>query len=74
MIDLERHGAVFVLKMKAGENRFHPPFIEALGEALDEVETSEGPAALVTTGEGKFYSEGDRWPEAGTDSFRAAGA
>ena len=58
MIDLERHGAVFVLKMKAGENRFHPPFIEALGEALDEVETSEGPAALVTTGEGKFYSNG----------------
>jgi len=58
MIDLERHGAVFVLRMKAGENRFHPPFIEALGEALDEVETSEGPAALVTTGEGKFYSNG----------------
>lgn len=58
MIDLERHGAVFVLQMKAGENRFHPPFIEALAEALDEVEASEGPAALVTTGEGKFYSNG----------------
>lgn len=58
MIDLERQGAVFVLRMKAGENRFHPPFLGALGEALDEVEASEGPAALVTTGEGKFFSNG----------------
>ena len=58
MIDLERHDAVFLLRMKAGENRIHPPFLEALGEALDEVEASQGPAALVTTGEGKFYSNG----------------
>jgi enoyl-CoA hydratase/carnithine racemase len=58
MIELERDAAVFVLTMKAGENRFHPVFLEALGEALDEVEASEGPAALVTTGEGKFYSNG----------------
>jgi enoyl-CoA hydratase/carnithine racemase len=58
MIDLERHGAVFVLRMKAGENRFNPTSIEALGDALDEVEASDGPAALVTTGEGKFYSNG----------------
>jgi enoyl-CoA hydratase/carnithine racemase len=58
MIDLEREGAVFVLRMRAGENRIHPPFLEAFGEALDEVEASSGPAALVTTGEGKFYSNG----------------
>ena len=58
MIDLERVGAVFVLRMKAGENRFNPPFLVALGEALDEVEASAGPAALVVTGEGKFFSNG----------------
>ena len=58
MIDLERVGAVFVLRMKAGENRFTPPFLAALGEALDEVEASAGPAALVLTGEGKFFSNG----------------
>jgi enoyl-CoA hydratase/carnithine racemase len=44
--------------MRAGENRVNPPFLEALGEALDEVEAAAGPAALVTTGEGKFYSNG----------------
>ncbi len=58
MIDLERAGTVFVLRMKAGENRFNPPFLVALGEVLDEVEASAGPAALVTTGEGKFFSNG----------------
>ncbi len=58
MIDLERRDDVFLLRMQAGENRFNPAFLSALDEALDEVEASEGAAALVTTGEGKFYSNG----------------
>jgi len=58
MIDLDRHGDVFVLHMRAGENRMSPPFLRAFGAALDAVEKAEGPAALVTTGEGKFYSNG----------------
>lgn len=58
MIDLRREGEVFVLRMHAGENRFHPDFVKAFGAALDEVEGSEGPKALVTTGSGKFYSNG----------------
>ena len=58
MIDLERDGDVFVLRMREGENRFNRRFLDALFAALDEVEKSEGPAALVTTGEGKFYSNG----------------
>jgi enoyl-CoA hydratase/carnithine racemase len=58
MIDLERDGDVFVLRMRAGENRFDRGFVDDLLAALDEVEKSEGPAALVTTGEGKFYSNG----------------
>ena len=34
-------------------------FVDAMNEALDTVEGSSGPAALVTTGgEDKFYSNG----------------
>lgn len=58
MIDLERDGAVFVLRMRGGENRFNRAFLEEMNRALDEVEASTGAAALVTTGEGKFYSNG----------------
>jgi enoyl-CoA hydratase/carnithine racemase len=58
VIDLRRDGEVFVLRFDAGENRIHPEFLAALNGALDEVEASQGPAALVTTGAGKFYSNG----------------
>src|SRR5262245_53238881 len=58
MIDLRRDGPVFVLTMRSGENRFNPPFVKELSGALDEVENSSGPAALVTVGEEKFYSNG----------------
>ena len=58
-IDLSRDGAVFVLTMNAGENRFNRGFVDALNGALDEVERSSGPAALVSTGgTEKFYSNG----------------
>jgi enoyl-CoA hydratase/carnithine racemase len=58
MIDLRRDGPVFVLAMNAGENRFNGDFIAAMHRALDEVEGAVGPTALVTTGSGKFYSNG----------------
>jgi len=58
VIDLRREGEVFVLRMDAGENRFHPDLLKAFDAALDEVERAEGPKALVTTGSGKFYSNG----------------
>ncbi|POM24012.1 Carnitinyl-CoA dehydratase [Actinomadura rubteroloni] len=58
MIDLQRDGAVFVLRFDHGENRFHPDFLAAAQSALDEVEKAEGPRALVTVGTGKFYSNG----------------
>jgi enoyl-CoA hydratase/carnithine racemase len=44
--------------MKRGENRFNPEFLAAMHAALDEVEACTGAAALVTTGDGKFYSNG----------------
>jgi len=58
MIDLKREGDVFVLRLDAGENRFGSEMIRAWNDALDEVEACEGPKALVTTGTGKFYSNG----------------
>jgi enoyl-CoA hydratase/carnithine racemase len=58
LIDLRREGSVFVLTMQALENRFNRPFIDAFNAALDEVEKSSGPAALVTAGQEKFYSNG----------------
>ncbi len=58
MITITRHGAVAVLTMRSGENRFNDPFVDALEQAVNEVERSDGPAALVTIGEEKFYSNG----------------
>ncbi len=59
MIDLERDGDVFVLTMADGENRWNTTFVRAFAEALDEVEASEGAAALVTrSADTKFFSNG----------------
>jgi enoyl-CoA hydratase/carnithine racemase len=58
VIDLDQHGDVWVLTMRNGENRFNLESIAALHAALDRVEQLETPVALVTTGEGKFYSNG----------------
>src|SRR5262245_57055434 len=58
MPELEREGAVFVLRWDEGENRFRDDSIQAWNAALDEIEATEGPKALVTTGAGKFYSNG----------------
>jgi enoyl-CoA hydratase/carnithine racemase len=57
-IGVERAGAVFVLRMQAGENRLNLDLLRAFDAALDQVETCDGDAALVTVGEGKFYSNG----------------
>lgn len=58
MIELDREGDVFVMRMRAGENRFTLDWLDAVNAALDRVEATDGPIALVTTGEGKFYSNG----------------
>ncbi|WP_216916989.1 enoyl-CoA hydratase/isomerase family protein [Nocardia noduli] len=60
---LEREADVFVLYLgnegqTDSENRFHPDWIDEFHGLLDEVEASEGPAALVTLATGKFYSNG----------------
>jgi enoyl-CoA hydratase/carnithine racemase len=55
---LETRGAVRVLHLTNDENRFNRTSIDAIHTALDEVAAVEGPVALVTTGQGKFFSNG----------------
>ena len=59
-IDLTREKEVFILRFDAPENRFRPDNLADWHAALDEVEAAgkAGPASLVTTGTGKFYSNG----------------
>jgi enoyl-CoA hydratase/carnithine racemase len=71
MIDVRREGDVHVLRFDDGENRFSPGLLEEFEKALDALTEAPAPKALVTTGTGKFYSNGldldwlgqnpDRW-------------
>ena len=72
-VELERRAVgeatVFVLTMVDDDNRFHADSVAEWHAAVDEVEASTGPAALVTTGRAKFYSNGfalERLIEEGT--------
>ena len=59
MIDLERDGSIFTLTMDDGENRWNTTFVRAFAKVIDEVEASDGPAALITTSaDPKFFSNG----------------
>jgi enoyl-CoA hydratase/carnithine racemase len=58
MIEVEQLGSVHVVHWHDDENRLDETAVAALHDALDRVEATEGPCALVTTGEGKFYCNG----------------
>ncbi len=56
---IDKHDDVFVLTMTDGENRWNTTFTREFAKALDEVERSTGPAALVTASDDpKFFSNG----------------
>ncbi|MCW2545313.1 MAG: enoyl-CoA hydratase/isomerase [Frankiales bacterium] len=55
---ISREGTVLVVSHDDGENRFTTAALAAWEQALDEVEKDESVSALVTTGAGKFYSNG----------------
>ena len=61
-MELTRRGDVFVLRMNDGENRFNSTSVGAIEAALDDVMATQAdgasPCALVTTGTGKFFSNG----------------
>ncbi len=58
MIELEHLGPVWVMHFRSGENRFNEAFVAEVSRGLDQVEKAGLPTALVTTGTGKFYSNG----------------
>ena len=58
MLELDQQGEVWVLRVDEGENRFSAEVIRRWNELLDEAEAAPVPKALVTTGSGKFYSNG----------------
>lgn len=55
---LTRDGDVHVLTMPEGSQVLNATTIGAFNAALDEVEGSDGPGALVLTGEGKSFNQG----------------
>lgn len=55
---LESDGEVFVLHLGDGENRLAPGWLTEVESALDELDARTGPRALITTGDGKFFSNG----------------
>ncbi|WP_072691112.1 enoyl-CoA hydratase/isomerase family protein [Rhodococcus marinonascens] len=75
---VERSGDVFILYFgeegeRDSENTLHPDWIERVDELLDRIEAHDGPAALVTTAVGKFYSTGldTAWVLANTDKLNS---
>lgn len=55
---LHHDDPVFVLELGDDENRFSPEWLKTVHTMLDTVCDHDGPSALVTTGLGKFYSNG----------------
>ncbi|XP_074615950.1 uncharacterized protein LOC141875547 [Acropora palmata] len=47
-----------ILYMKSGENRLNLNFLKELNATLDDIERNKDVAFMITTGEGKFYSNG----------------
>jgi enoyl-CoA hydratase/carnithine racemase len=58
MPKLDNDGAVWILHLGDDENRFHPDFVTAVADALDEVAAKPEPRALVTHAAGKVWSNG----------------
>jgi enoyl-CoA hydratase/carnithine racemase len=56
-ISLTYHEKVAVVDLGDDENRFSPGFLDEVNSCLDDV-VGAGAQGLVTTGRGKFYSNG----------------
>ncbi|WP_240197700.1 enoyl-CoA hydratase-related protein [Nonomuraea lactucae] len=55
---LRHEDTVFVLHLGDSENRLAPDWMKTVHSLLDTVVDHPGPAALVTTGQGRFFSNG----------------
>lgn len=72
MCSLEKIGNLFVLTLSGNdEHRLSPTLIDSIRAALRQVKTeSTGPSALITTAQGKFFSNGYDLKWAGTNIGR----
>jgi enoyl-CoA hydratase/carnithine racemase len=57
-ISVTQEGSVAVLTWNDGENRVNVDSLGRLNTILDELESLDGPLAVVLTGSGKFFSNG----------------
>jgi enoyl-CoA hydratase/carnithine racemase len=55
---LQHQDPVYILDLGADENRFSPDWLKNVHSLLDTIVDDPAPAALVTIGTGKFYSNG----------------
>ncbi len=58
ILRLERRDDVVVVHWEDGENRFRRDSVDRWHEVLGELESTDGPLAVVVVGEGKFFSNG----------------
>lgn len=58
MPHLDRDADIYLLHLGDGENKFEPGWTAAVDGLLAEVAAAEGPRALVTRADGKFWSTG----------------
>lgn len=58
MVTISTDGPVWTLDLGDDENRFSLAWLDSVDAALDDLEASTGPAVLVTTATGKFFSNG----------------
>ncbi|WP_341231424.1 enoyl-CoA hydratase-related protein [Nocardioides salarius] len=58
MPTLSQDGALWTLHLGDDENRFTPAFLDEADGFLVDLAASSEPAALITTGGGRFYSNG----------------
>jgi enoyl-CoA hydratase/carnithine racemase len=58
MPTLDRDGDVYVLDLGDTENRFSPDWLVEVQQHLTTIDAADGPRALVTTAQGKFFSNG----------------
>ncbi len=57
-VEMDQRGAVAILRWNDGENRVNTDSMAEWHAALDQLDTIEGPLALVAVGSGRFFSNG----------------
>lgn len=59
MLHLERtDDAIYVIHMRGGENRMNRTWLDGMHALLDQIEADPDTHAVITTGEGKYFSNG----------------